>query len=514
MDEEYVAIQSRAIITESPEAATGEDLEAINKNTLEPLSLSEVFIFEAYPSNNAVDSYYTQMDVETTLKNYEEELLEGRALMNSHRRHDTLPLGYSFGGILDQRTGILTGRYYMQRGLDLGTVNTDSVSRGIVGGTIRDVSIGFRPGWYRCSTCGKDLLGGECEHVPGISYDRALCTAWVIDGHLCETSLVFDGATPGAIIKKAMAAYEKRLIEPNDVQRLEAVYEVRFPALSTRIAVARTWDSPEPERPGWDETDSSYRYRVRDPGLFHSETFRTVSITTGVSSVMGKMKSDAGAMADKPMKVQSVVFSKEVFKDLSSAKAWLENHKDIEGKGGEAMEDKELPQDEEREEPEPTEDGGTPEGAEDPVPEPEEEQEEEPKQMSADELDEAVKAFEEASGEKYHAPGDREIEKEAEVGRAYVEDLVDATVKARVRAQGDGFDVDRYRDLLTQSRDVAFMRGELRSYKSEAEQELYAGRRTEPDPTEDPPEVQRVESADKTEARLKEKAEKEMRIIK
>jgi hypothetical protein len=78
----------------------------------------------------------------------------------------------------------------------------------------------------------------------------------------------------------------------------------------------------------WDETDDYWRHRIREPELFHEETFKTVEITEGVKAVMGKLKADEGELADKPMKTQSVLFSKEKFEKVEDAKDWYEEHKD------------------------------------------------------------------------------------------------------------------------------------------------------------------------------------------
>lgn len=85
------------------------------------------------------------------------------------------------------------------------------------------------------------------------------------------------------------------------------------------------------EKPGWDETDEMFRFRVRDPGLFRDGTFRTVPIQRTkprVNSVMGKLKKNEGAEED-PMTVQNLMFPKEDEWTLDAAKAWKEAHGDL-----------------------------------------------------------------------------------------------------------------------------------------------------------------------------------------
>jgi hypothetical protein len=81
-----------------------------------------------------------------------------------------------------------------------------------------------------------------------------------------------------------------------------------------------------------DETENSWRYRVRPPGNFRQDTFRTVSISKkeGISAVMGKLKPDKVPKDKNPdsMVIQSVIFSKD--KDWTKEKVtkWIQEHKD------------------------------------------------------------------------------------------------------------------------------------------------------------------------------------------
>ncbi len=82
----------------------------------------------------------------------------------------------------------------------------------------------------------------------------------------------------------------------------------------------------KPEGGGWDETDESWRYRVRDPEDFIQDSFRTKEIDTGVKAVFGKLKADG---EDGPMKTQTIIFDKEAFPKKSDAEAWLKEHEDL-----------------------------------------------------------------------------------------------------------------------------------------------------------------------------------------
>lgn len=79
-------------------------------------------------------------------------------------------------------------------------------------------------------------------------------------------------------------------------------------------------------KPGWDETETSFRFRVRDPDLFQDGSFRTVPIKKDkprVNSIMGRLKDET------TLTVQSVIFPKEDDWDLAGAKAWLKEHEEL-----------------------------------------------------------------------------------------------------------------------------------------------------------------------------------------
>ena len=82
----------------------------------------------------------------------------------------------------------------------------------------------------------------------------------------------------------------------------------------------------KPRGGGWDETENSWRYRVRDPEDFIQDSFRTKEIDTGVKAVFGKLKEDG---EDGPMKTQTIIFDKETFPKKSDAEAWLKEHEDL-----------------------------------------------------------------------------------------------------------------------------------------------------------------------------------------
>jgi hypothetical protein len=203
----------------------------------------EPFFFPAEISNNLLDAYDTRMH-QTSLHNYSVEAAAGVAMQDSHN-HGQLGVGYTLTGnyMEDPATGLVrvVSDFYTMPGLQLATLSTDNFILGVRTGLVRDVSIGFGGGEYRCSICGMDMRDYDCMHWPGMTYSvmdadgneqapqRAF--AWVVDAHLSEVSAVFDGATPGAGIgrDKAYRMADDGLIKPDLARQLEARYRIKLP---------------------------------------------------------------------------------------------------------------------------------------------------------------------------------------------------------------------------------------------------------------------------------------------
>lgn len=73
----------------------------------------------------------------------------------------------------------------------------------------------------------------------------------------------------------------------------------------------------------------------------------------------------------------------------------------------------------------------------------------------------------------------RQLKKEAQQGRRYLADMVDDAVAARIKAQGDTFNADTYRNMLTVSGDIDSIREEIEAYNRLAQQRFTPGRQTD-----------------------------------
>lgn len=202
---------------------TDDDMTFINAMARSPMRAEQVYVVPAEISNQSIDAYYTRMLPET-LARFAERASSGIAFCDSHE-HGRLPIGRSFYGdtamVDHDGTAMMSARamVYMLRGVQTSSgMRTDDIIAGMEGGVYNDVSVGFIPLRYWCSVCGADMLRTfECMHWPGQTYtvrddktgkeSEVLCVADV-DADLAEFSLVYDGATPNAMLLKAQREIE------------------------------------------------------------------------------------------------------------------------------------------------------------------------------------------------------------------------------------------------------------------------------------------------------------------
>lgn len=197
------------------------------------------FFFSAEISNTRLDSHYTRMGV-SSLKNYAEDAQAGVSFLHSHNREEILGRSISGKFVGGQGNGVsrVIADFYTIPGLQLGSVSSDQLIRGIDSGILADVSIGFHGGEWICGICGRDLMRDwDCYHIPGYMAEvegdgqvkEEICTADVENARLSETSDVFDGSTPGAAIIKAQQEAEAGRITPEAKRIIETRYRIHLP---------------------------------------------------------------------------------------------------------------------------------------------------------------------------------------------------------------------------------------------------------------------------------------------
>jgi hypothetical protein len=166
----------------------------VNREALEPLNENQIEIFKGVISDQSLDSYQTRMHP-TTLQRYADTVNNGTPLMLGHDEF-TLPVGRLFKGTFDGNS--VESYYYIQRGLELNGQKTDDLIGAIKGGTIKDLSVGFRLGEgasINCSICDANIMNDEyCKHRMGRSYDSQKAFLWIKNAGLREVSLVYLGS--------------------------------------------------------------------------------------------------------------------------------------------------------------------------------------------------------------------------------------------------------------------------------------------------------------------------------
>lgn len=206
--------------------------------------------YRARISSNKLDSHFSEMDI-STLENFAEEAANGVTVLDSHN-HRTVGIGRSISGDLIENE--VFSDFYILKGLDLNNQSfrtSDSFMKAIDAGMLQDVSVGFYGHREICQICDEELWGGKCRHWPGASYiieedgrqDIVVCTTLIVDGHLSEFSLVYDGALEGAeIVEKAIKKAERTLTDLNTKQKADITskFGVDFDKI-------KTISKPDPE---------------------------------------------------------------------------------------------------------------------------------------------------------------------------------------------------------------------------------------------------------------------------
>ena len=192
--------------------------------------------YRAIISSNSLDSHHSRMD-NSTLENFAREASTGVAVLDSHN-HRSVGIGRSVSGEYDAERGTVSSEFYILGGLDLNDQSfrtSDSFKTAIKDGMLNDVSVGFYGHDERCNLCNNSLWSENCRHWPGFDYEveedgikkNVKASTTIINGHLSEFSLVYDGANEDAqIVEKA------RRMAPNlstrERQHIEDQYQVDF----------------------------------------------------------------------------------------------------------------------------------------------------------------------------------------------------------------------------------------------------------------------------------------------
>lgn len=214
-----------------------EELQVINeKFAKEPYkSREDLYAFPLLAIDNQMTAYFTKAHP-NTLNKWAKDLNEGVSFLVGHEQSG-IPIARSFKGSIHDHEGLidLYGKFFMQRGIELQGIKTDDFMQAFLGGTLEDVSIGFKAGWYECSICGLDIRSLDCPHMPGKEYDvdgkKVLCFAWIMHStekpaQLVEVSAVYKGAVKRAKFKSKKSVPVNFINTPEELKEAELEKEV------------------------------------------------------------------------------------------------------------------------------------------------------------------------------------------------------------------------------------------------------------------------------------------------
>lgn len=244
------------IAGEMPDTITGA-LAAINARLPEgaaSLGPDDVYVHFIEAANDSFIGDRYMFLGESTLRNIAVDAAAGFAFMNSHHTGSIstpseLPFGKTFAG--QYQSGVdadgkrhkraMVG-FYMLRGIrpngEAGPT-TDDLHAMIAGGQVADVSVGLTAGDARCDVCAGDLRAAGCAHAPGtrrgmtdgeieaqgargIPGGRASYT--LEDARCGEVSAVFNGAVPGAGIKKVLSLRQRGRLNHREWKEARAAF--------------------------------------------------------------------------------------------------------------------------------------------------------------------------------------------------------------------------------------------------------------------------------------------------
>lgn len=202
---------------------TAGQLEKINTLAKRPLKAEDVFVFTDKAVGDGLIPGRLMRIHKSLLEVFREDARRGVSLMLDHpwaglfaKPKPAYAYGRTFDSVirktmdnsLTDETWALFVDHYIVRGREKDGLSTDQIIADIEDGVFFDTSIGFGNDTYICSICGEDYMDyGKCKHYRGQEYDGEICSIILKPpGFLMENSLVFDGAYPGAGVLSAMGS--------------------------------------------------------------------------------------------------------------------------------------------------------------------------------------------------------------------------------------------------------------------------------------------------------------------
>lgn len=276
-------------------------MDRINQMSHVQLSAEDVFVYQGIISSDAMDSYYTKMDAETSLRNYANDLKAGTPLMTYHETSQS-PIGRSFDSSIDVKKDgktVVRGLFYIVRHTKINGESTDDLIRQIETGTLTEMSVGFGGInlWYKSSYDGKDIF--ESLYYPGDKDENGnLVYYYIMDATLREVSLVYKGSCPDAVVERI----RNDLPNMEDAERQIQKYETRF---NVRIDMPKQ-RSKEGKRMNIEEIKRA----VEKGDLQRGELLKALkvdAITDGQRSILKELGEDASIETVRSLKEKAEI---------------------------------------------------------------------------------------------------------------------------------------------------------------------------------------------------------------
>lgn len=160
------------------QAVTEDEMRAINKYTIEPLTADDVFVFSAVLCDSAVDRQFEHFSPKAL--HDMEKLFLGRTVIKDHvPSADNQIARIYHTEVVDTGEKMENGEPYLQLKAKCYMVKTTSnadLITEIKAGIKKEGSVGFAASSAICNICKADNVRAYCRHWPGKSYDGTVCT--------------------------------------------------------------------------------------------------------------------------------------------------------------------------------------------------------------------------------------------------------------------------------------------------------------------------------------------------
>lgn len=204
-------------------AVNSQELELINKYTIEPLAAEQVFAFKIAICDNEIDRDFEVFPVETLRKLA--EFFEGRTVIKDHLgRADNQCARIYYTELSESGGETGNDEQYTQLIAHCYMVRTDSnadLIKEIQAGIKKEVSVSCAIGSCVCSICGTDNRQTLCKHLNGREYDGKVCYFKLLDPKdAYEVSFVAVPAQPAAGVTKSYLHSTKQEINQKSKKEL------------------------------------------------------------------------------------------------------------------------------------------------------------------------------------------------------------------------------------------------------------------------------------------------------